>query len=71
MKIKTIKNQNRRDFNAVYICEHCGYEEHGGGYDDDYFHRKVIPAMICKQCGKIAAEDYRPIGTKYKAHEIV
>ena len=36
----------------------------GSGYDDDKFHRNVIPKMKCENCSKIAAEDYRPMGTK-------
>ena len=71
MKIKTITNQNRRDFTAVYICEHCGAEETGYGYDDDNFHRNVIPNKECKACGKKSPEDYRPLGTKYPAYAVV
>lgn len=71
MKIQKITSQNRRDFNAVYECEHCGATEAGSGYDDDNFHRNVIPAMKCKTCGKTASENYRPMGTKYAAHEVV
>lgn len=26
MKIKEIISQNRRDFTAIYQCEHCGHE---------------------------------------------
>jgi transcription elongation factor Elf1 len=65
MKIKEITNQNRRDFHAVYVCEHCGHEEKGSGYDDANFHQNIIPAMKCKACGKSAAENYRPLATKY------
>lgn len=43
MRIKKIISQNRRDFQAVYECEHCGHTEKGYGYDDEYFHREVIP----------------------------
>lgn len=71
MKIQKITSQNRRDFIAVYECEHCGHTETGRGYDDDYFHRTVVPGMKCKQCGKVAGADYRPMGTKYAAHEVV
>jgi len=56
MKIKEIIFQNRRDFKAMYICEHCGNEEEGRGYDDDYFHNNVIPNMKCKKCGEIGGE---------------
>ena len=71
MKIKEITSQYRRDFNAVYECEHCGYTHTGLGYDDDYFHRTVIPNITCPKCGKKAPEDYRPLTTKYEAHEVV
>ena len=65
MRIKEIVWQNRRDFSAIYECEHCGAEEQGGGYDDANFHHNVIPAMKCKKCGKAAPESYRPLTTKY------
>ncbi len=65
MRIKKILYQNRRDFTAIYECEHCGAEYEGGGYDDKNFHENVIPKMECKNCGKVADESYRPLATKY------
>jgi hypothetical protein len=65
MKIQKILNQSRRDFNAIYECEHCGYTVEKGGYDDSYFHNEVIPAMICPKCNQKTPEDYRPLTTKY------
>ena len=68
MKIKEITYQSRRDFTAIYECEGCGAISEGGGYDDDNFHRNVIPRMRCTKCGKTSAEcgaDYRPLTTKY------
>ena len=65
MKIKKILSQNRRDFHAIYECEHCGHTHEGSGYDDHYFHHKVIPDMVCPVCGKKADETYRPLETKY------
>lgn len=65
MRIKRFISQHRRDFTAVYECEHCGYEEEGAGYDDAYFHNKVIPNKVCPKCGKKAREDYRPFAPKY------
>ncbi|WP_368640611.1 hypothetical protein ABRZ04_05360 [Castellaniella ginsengisoli] len=56
MKIKSITSQHRRDFTAVYECQHCGHEQKGDGYDDAYFHEKVIPAMKCASCGKSGNE---------------
>lgn len=64
MKIKTIKSQHRRDFTAIYECEHCGHEEEGYGYDDRNFHQNVIPSMECEKCGE-KAKDYHPLATKY------
>jgi transcription elongation factor Elf1 len=65
MQIKKITSQNRRDFQAIYECEHCGHEESGYGYDDSNFHKNIIPNMECKQCGKKAESNYRPLTTKY------
>ncbi len=42
MKIQTIKSQSRRDFRAIYECDHCGHTQEGDGYDDAYFHCNVI-----------------------------
>lgn len=63
MRIKTKEWQHRRDFHAVYQCEHCGVlttSEPSGrpdngtanGYDDAYFHQHVIPNWECPSCGK-------------------
>ena len=71
MKVKTITNQNRRDFNAIYECEHCGHTSKGGGYDDTNFHQNVIPNMKCQKCGKKAKDTYRPLATKYNANEVI
>ena len=72
MKIKEIISQDRRDFSATMECEHCGHTElNKYGYDDDNYHRNVIPMMICKSCGKTALNSYRPLATKYAAHEAV
>jgi len=71
MKIKRIISQHRRDFTAMYECEHCGHEDQGSGYDDSHFHKNVIPQMKCKECGKTAGDDYRPLGTKYSASAVV
>lgn len=52
MHIKKILSMNRRDFHAIYICEFCGNEKKGYGYDDSNFHDNVIPNMKCEKCGK-------------------
>lgn len=65
MKIKRILNQSRRDFTAIYECEHCAHEVKGYGYDDVNFHNNVIPKMECGKCNKTASDDYRPLATKY------
>lgn len=71
MKIKAITSQSRRDFWAIYECEHCGAEEKGYGYDDSNFHKNVIPKMACKKCGKKSPENYRPLATKYHDCEVI
>lgn len=65
MKIQKIVSQHRRDFQAVYECEHCGVTEDGYGYDDSNFHNNVIPEMRCKSCGETSLSGYRPMATKY------
>ena len=71
MKIKEIPSQSRRDFWAIYECEHCGHTEEGSGYDDDNFHKNVIPSMKCPKCGKTANENYRPLSPKYGENEVI
>ena len=65
VKIQKITDQIRRDFTAIYECEHCGHTYKGTGYDDSYFHQTVIPAKKCPKCGKTADESYRALATKY------
>ena len=65
MKIKEFLSQNRRDFRAVFECEHCGHKVEKSGYDDTFFHLKVVPAMECPNCGRTASDNYRPLTTKY------
>lgn len=53
MKIKEITFQMGNDFSAIMVCEHCGHTgELTRGYNDGYYHSRVIPAMTCKACGK-------------------
>lgn len=53
MKIKEIHSQHRNDFTATMECEHCSATTKlTSGYDDDYYHSQVIPAMFCASCGK-------------------
>lgn len=65
MRIKEIKSQHRRDFRAIYECEHCGRTHEADGYDDRNFHENVVPAMKCEECGKTAGDAYRPLAPKY------
>jgi len=72
MKIIEITSQNRRDFYADYKCEHCGHiEKNKWGYDDDHFHKNVIPNMRCKKCDKTSSDNYRALTTKYPKDQIV
>ena len=75
MKIKAMISQHRRDFWANYVCDGCGHVElDKSGYDDDNFHRNVIPNMKCPSCGK-SSNDMgivnEPRKTKYAAWEII
>ncbi len=71
MKIKKITSRSRRDFYAIYQCEHCNHEHESSGYDDTYFHQNVIPNMVCKKCNKKVHDSYRPLQPKYPANQIV
>ena len=72
MNIDKIISQNRRDFVAIFLCEHCNATAEKRGYDDDYFHRNVIPRMKCEACGLEASPDtFRPMGTKYPEGQVV
>ena len=65
MRIKSITSRSRRDFHAMYECEHCNHIYKDSGYDDNNFHQNVIPKMKCPECGKIADESYQALATKY------
>jgi Zn finger protein HypA/HybF involved in hydrogenase expression len=57
MKIINSYGYSRRDFRADMKCESCGnIEKNVSCYDDNYFHRQVIPNMECKKCGKKSLE---------------
>ena len=71
MKIKKILSRSRRDFTAIYKCEHCGNEEKKYGYDDSYFHQNVIPNLKCSKCNLKAPKDYKPLATKYPDGQVV
>lgn len=64
--------QHRRDFTAMLVCEHCDKEEKlMSGYDDNFYHTKVIPAMVCKGCGEKAPEAFVPQEPKYNAFQTI
>lgn len=71
MKIKKIKFRHRRDFRAIFQCEHCGHTEEKYGYDDRNFHHNVIPNMECPKCGKKAPKNHIPRATKYPENKVV
>ena len=71
MKIKKILSQHRRDFKAIYECEHCEHTHEDTGYDDTHFHKHVIPAMKCKECGKKAPADFQPRSPKHPANKLL
>lgn len=71
MKIKEITSQYRRDFDAIYECEHCNHELTQSGYDDTHFHQNVIPSMICPKCNKTSPKNYRALAPKYQAEIVI
>lgn len=52
MRIKKKISQHRRDFHALYECEHCNSTMERYGYDDANFHDNVIPNWPCPECKK-------------------
>jgi hypothetical protein len=68
MKIKQVTWQHRFDFEAILECEHCDSTQLlKTGYDDSYYHNKVLPSVTCIKCkkdrsGKITDQDSQ--GTK-------
>lgn len=71
MHIDRYLSRNRRDFTAMYRCEHCNAVSEAIGYDDSYFHAVVIPNMECDSCGKAASDDYKQQQTRYAEGEVV
>ena len=74
MKIDRITNQSRRDLYGFMKCEGCGHEQKFVGYDDDNYHRNVVPAVLCRSCGKSANElgvDVRPLAPKHPPHVVI
>lgn len=52
MKLIKITWQMRNDFCGIIECENChDKRELKSGYDDDNYHRNVIPKMKCDKCG--------------------
>ena len=61
MYIKEILSKYSGDFTATLKCEHCGNESNlGTGYDDAFYHNRVIPAMYCVACGKNLSGNEKP-----------
>lgn len=67
MRIKQITWQHRNDFDALMECEHCeSTQELKSGYNDVYYHQKVIPSITCTSCKKNRAGESKienPNGT--------
>lgn len=52
MRIAEILWSHRNDYKALMVCEHCGHEQtDDAGYNDAFYHQRVIPAMHCGWCG--------------------
>lgn len=60
MKIHKLENGNGRDLYGTLECEHCAaHEPLRGGYNDGFWHTRVLPAFHCKTCGKNRAGELR------------
>lgn len=68
MFIKEITTQIRHDLFFIAKCEHCGHEHKTGGYDDDYFHRVVMPKKHCPECGKDRSGKIRETQEQHNPH---
>jgi len=75
MKLLEINSQYRRDFQADMKCEFCGnIEKDVSGYDDRYYHDKVIPDKKCGKCNKSTNSEGGTIDktiTKYSENQII
>lgn len=58
-------SQYRRDFRAIFECEHCESEIERPGYDDAHFHSHVIPNLKCDMCGEKAKKEFRGLTPKH------
>ena len=52
MKIKSIRWQSGNDIFGTLECEHCGFTREFVGYDDENYHKRVLPSFKCPKCGK-------------------
>jgi len=72
VKIIKITSQHRRDFTAIIECENCNETEKlVNGYDDNNYHRNVIPKMKCKACGKSSPDQHQVLTPKYAENVVV
>lgn len=53
MKILRLNEGNGRDLYGELVCEHCNAVSLlQGGYNDAFWHTRVLPAWHCEECGK-------------------
>jgi len=65
MRINQFTYQHRRDFKAIFECEHCHNIYEDWGYDDANYHNNVLPTIKCPKCGLTSKDDYRPLQPLY------
>ncbi len=71
MRIKKILRRHRRDFFAIYQCEHCDHKSEGSGYDDSNFHDYVVPEMKTPACGEVSPDSYAPRAANFAEHTVI
>ncbi len=60
MRILDLSGSLGRDLYGKLQCEHCNaIEKLSGGYDDSYWHNRVLPSFHCKSCGKNRAGEVK------------
>ncbi len=51
MKIHTIRPHTGNDLFGTLVCEYCNHSQKLlNGYNDNHWHRKVLPATHCDHC---------------------
>lgn len=70
MRIKEITDRLSNDIFGILECEHCGATRKFTGYDDENYHKNVLPSFCCNKCGRNRLGE-RPNASKYRKKPVV